>query len=197
MRFSPGLLRAGALTVLAWSTSACNTMLGMEDVALGCYVAPDYPRIEPGTSTSLKHRQNNNPELIFMLDPQTPSGSSGAKAELDIWLADNAGQHTVLNTPGTYQLTKEDAQPSCGICVVISISFNTPTSTVSQELRAFGQGSLTLTTASYNRLAGSMHDLTFRQVITTGGIATDVEDGCAVAIHDLEFDMPYDTRAAR
>lgn len=194
MRVHPVLdhvrFRASVLVAVAALTSACNAVLGVEDVALDCHVHPDFPLINSSNaSAELLHFTDGSytgPELHLKFD--TPGD-----VEMVISLYDNRPPHGVLNAPGTYQLVIADASThACGICVATYSDFPAAAGTESWTYQAFGQGTMTLTMADSIRLSGSLHDLKFRHVMDSDN-ADDVElnDGCSISVEDVEFDVPY------
>jgi hypothetical protein len=205
MRLYCVLLRGGVLAALASLTVACNAVLGVNDVSLvtpdahpSADAAPDTPSckvdahvqlVATGSSpSSLIHLTTGEPSLLIFInaDPK-PDG-------LFVQLYNNMGQHGVLNTPGTYQLTAADTTPAtCGICAFIDVNIDRTAGTSEQTYFAKGMGDLTLTTASTTRLTGSMHNLELRHIDTTSG--TDASDGCVVKIDTVEFDLPYSAAA--
>ncbi len=192
MHLAHVLVRGGFVTVLASSTMACNTLLGVEDVfPLDCHINSDFKKIASDTTTTSLTRVPNGsltaPELDFQLTSQQ---------ELVVGLYDNTGQHGTLTQPGTYPLLADDARDeTCGICVALYVDFDTGASTNSVTYQAFGQGDLQLSTADSTRLAGSIHNLRLRHVTTTDTSTTEINDGCTVTIEDVEFDMLYSPAA--
>jgi hypothetical protein len=179
MRLHHALLRGGVIIVLASLTIACNAILGVEDVSPICQVNSDITLVVPDAQASLSTFQEKSglkvPELVLRLD---------ANAKLTI---EPYGQ-----TSGTYKLTADDAQyESCMICVFINASSDMATGSALQSFWALGQGELTLTRADNIGLAGMMRDLKFRQVTRTDADFTEVNNGCTVTIHEVQFDMLY------
>jgi len=184
------LFHGSVLVAVTVPTSACNAVLGVEDVALDCHVNSDFPLITSDTAPArLVHFTDGNytgPELHLRLE-------TAGDVEMVIALYDNFPPHGVVNAPGTYQLARADATTTdCGICVAIYSDFATPAGMESWAYPAFGQGSMTLTVANNSRLAGSLHDLKLRHVIASD-TADDVElhDGCSISVEDVEFDVQY------
>lgn len=187
---SPRMHLRNLIIILPLLVGACNTLLEVEDVSsLECHTKSDYQVIMSDSTTILESFQDGGaiPRMRFLLN----------NASMEIRLYDKLGGHGILNMDGVSQsLTPEDAEfGTCGICVAISVEFNTETGVVNQEFRAF-EGKLALRTANSVQLDGSMHDLKFRHVITqsttTGYMTTELNDGCFITVHDIEFNKMYD-----
>jgi hypothetical protein len=198
MRIDHGVLDASArLAIIALSAAGCNTVLGVDDVALGspdataCDVDSHFQTVSAATApaASLSHIGTNVPFLLILLDRDTRPDS------LILRLIDNMG-HGMVNMPGpTIQLTATDAKPeTCGICASIEADFDSTTKTFGGTYAALGQGDLSLTTADTTRLAGSLHNLKFRHIDPSGG-NRDIDDGCTVTIDTVEFDLMYSVSA--
>jgi len=192
MRLPHVLLRGSVITVLVSLTIACNAILGVEEVALDCQINSDFPLIASNTSTSLTHFMDQGltgPDLSLVLNADADPDY------LTVRLYDNMGQHGMLNAPGLYLLTADDAKrDTCGICVSIDVYFDNASGNVWQPFWARDQGELMLTKADSTGLAGTMHNLKFRRV-SPADFNVDVNNGCMVTIEKIEFNMGYSTAA--
>jgi hypothetical protein len=192
----------GALVSLAPLTIACNSVLGIDDVALlppdatmvpdaaRCDVMPAFSLVTSNSSTSiLSHISGTtNSSMLFLLNTDAKPDSLG------VLLYDNKGGHAALNAVGTYTLTASDSRiETCGLCAVVNTDYDSSARTFSQTYWAVTQGTLTLTKADSTGMAGRIQNLKFRHVNISSGTTADVNDGCAVRIDDVRFDMPYST----
>lgn len=197
------LLAAPALAL----TSACNTLIGMEDVELAdeeppppppptCNVAERFGLIASNPeTTSLIHRggtSTGGASLLFLLNTDARPDS------FVMQLYDNMGGHGVLNAVGNYTVTAADAKlETCGICLLVNTDFDSSgAGSFRETFMAQAQGTLSLTTATTTRLAGRIQRLKLRRVDNSGGVTREVADPCSVTIDDVVFDMPYSTSAA-
>lgn len=184
MRLNHLLFRGILIIAIASLAIACNNLLGMEDVSLGCYVDSDIKQIVSNSSTTLVRSMDSSfSSLEFKLN-----GNINSPAQLNVELFNRFGQHGDLGMSGTFDLTAVDAggHDGCGICVWIS--FDLPSISISQEFWALDQGKLRLDVVDSNRLAGALYGLKLREVIMVDEDVVDVQNGCSVTIHDIEFD---------
>ncbi len=193
MRSAHALLRRGLAALLPLAT-ACNAIVGVEDVSLGqpdagvsCTVHPDFDLVvsNPAT-TKLDRHSNGGPSLLFLLNTDAKPDA------LSLMLYDNMGGHGAFVAGQTYPITAGDSRlETCGICLGIYTDFDRSTNTFSETFMALAQGSLTLTTSDSTRLAGQLQGLKLRHVDLSGSTTRDLDDGCLVAIDDVRFDMTY------
>lgn len=201
-----------ALLSLVTLTSACSSVIGIEDVELGngsggggggndggvdappsgnCNVAPSFGLISSNPSTSsIRRRADGGSSLLFLLntDPKPDS--------LSILLYSNMGGHGNLEVPGTYPINASDAKlETCGICALVNTDFDSTTSTFRETFMAEARGSLTIVSASATRLSGRIGSLKFRRVDNSSGVTREISDPCTVTINDVYFDMMYPTQA--
>ena len=187
---SPRARSGWALVAIAPFAAACNTVLGVESVALApdCDVDLIFGRVasDPATDGLFRH-SGGGPALVLALN------RDARPDVLNIFLYKDMGGHGVLEAPGSYPLTNDDARlETCGICVGIDANFDFSTSRVSRLFLAFGQGSLTLTRTDSNGVAGWLEDLEFRSIhVTTEGVTQEINDDCSVTIQKVEFDLNY------
>jgi hypothetical protein len=178
------VVRVGATLVVALPMLACNTILGVEDVARGCYFQPEYDKIQADATSKLSRTGSQKPTLKINLDPTLPPDASKLYAVFST---------TFVNEQQT-TITGNDAGPTCGICAELLVSFMTPTRTISQELWAY-DGTQNVTNSDTNRLVGSFHELRFLEVYDDNSdmasLTGPIPGGCSVTIHDVEFDMQY------
>jgi hypothetical protein len=190
-----GLMLIGATLV-----AGCNAVVGVEEVSLSppdagaamgsasCGVAAEFGLVVSNPATSrLDHRMaDGGPSLLFLLNTDTRPDALG------VLLYDNMGGHDKLIAPGTYSLTAADSRvETCGICLGIFVDFDRATTTFAQTYQARGQGTLTVTKADAQQLAGRIQGLTFRHVDTTGSTTREIDDGCTVRVADVQFDLSY------
>jgi hypothetical protein len=179
MRFVHAVVHGIALGVLATSTFACNTILGVEEVELNCHVAPELAAPPAAVSTLRNVVEDGDPASEVRVDLV-------AMATLYIRLWDGYGEHDALIAGTTYPLTSDDGSViDCGICIELDASFNTPTGTSRWIYAARAQGNLTLTVRTATQVAGSIQNLRFRHVTDEG---IEVDDGCSTVIRQLAFD---------
>jgi len=199
------LLRGG-LAALVALTAACNTILGIDNVAQGpavgpdagvdappCDIAPDFTLVAatPSTSGLNHHMSDAGASLLFLLnnDPKPDA--------LAMDLYDNMGGHGVVNAVGSYTLTAGDATlASCGICVGIYTNFDSAAKTFSQTYFAAAQGTLKLDMFDATGITGSLKGLKLRQVDLSGDSTRDIAGGCTVTIEDAEFTAKWSTAVA-
>lgn len=191
-------------------TSACSSLIGIEDVELGngsggggndggvdgppsarCNVAPTFGLISSNPSTSsIRRRADGGSSLLFLLntDPKPDS--------LSILLYSNMGGHGNLEVPGTYPINASDAKlETCGICALVNTDFDSTASTFRETFMAEARGSLTIVSASPTRLSGRVSSLRFRRVDNSSGVTREISDPCTVTINDVYFDMTYPAQA--
>lgn len=162
------------------------------DAPPDCRVKASLGTIVATPSTALLDRRADGGATLLLLlniDP-TPD-------VLLLALFDNEGGHQVLHAPGTYPLTAADARDeTCGICVPIIADVDLEEGTGVQLFFALGQGTLTVERADAAGMAARARNLTLRRVTISGGVTRDVNDGCAVTLDELRFDLPYETVAS-
>src|SRR5262249_52468007 len=173
MRFDRVLVRIGALTVLASSTLACNTILGVEEVALNCNVEPQ-PVAPTGAWTLTPQMEDTQLGYVLSIE-QAITGLS-----IELW--DDRAGHRILSAGNTYPLTPEDGTSGCGICVELTVTVVTSSGTVTWIYDALPQGSLTLTMRTSTNIVGSMHNVRFHHVIEDPANIIDANDGCSTTI---------------
>jgi len=203
MQSAHSIIRGGSIVAISCLVLACNSVVGIGGVALdpdakasqapvpdadrsACKLDARYPRI---TMTTLTRAADGSPEIFFAFDQNA----------LLISLHNNKGQHLTLETFGTYQLTAADSKlETCGICALAGADFNTATNSFAQDYVASMRGQLQITTATTTQLIGSMQDLELRHVYldTTMNTTTDANDGCTVAINEIDFNLAYSAGVA-
>lgn len=198
------ILSRSALAALAPLTVACNSLIGVEDVGLAppdgrppdamakCDVMPQFSLVTSNTSTSiLSHRTSDGgPSMLFLLNTDAKPDSLGAL------LYDGKGGHGTLNTPGTFTVTASDTKiETCGLCIVVNTDYDSTARAFSQTYWA-SQGTLTLSRADTTGMTGRFQGLRLRHVDISSGTTRELNDGCAVQIDDVRFDMPYSASVA-
>jgi hypothetical protein len=205
MRVSHSTVR-GFLAALVALTTACNPILGVNDVvpepvdatidmplSPRCDIAPDFTLVAatPSISALSHHMTGGGASLLFLLNNDLKPDA------LAMDLYDSIGGHGVVNAVGSYTLNTSDATlASCAICVGIYTNFDSGTKTFSQTYFAAAQGTLKLTTFDATGISGSLKGLKFRQVDLSGGAMRDIAGGCTVTIEDAEFTANWPTAAA-
>jgi hypothetical protein len=208
MRTSQWIHRA-SLTAIVAMTTACNAILGINEVTPEAMAGPhgpdasvDAPRCDilpaftlvaatPSTSALNHHMTGDGASLLFLLnnDPKPDA--------LAMDLYDNMGGHDVVNAVGSYDLMSGDAAlASCGICVGAYTDFDSGTKTFSQTYFAVAQGTLKLNMFDATGISGSLKGLKLRQVDLSGGNTRDITGGCTVTIADAEFTAEWSTAAS-
>ena len=172
-------IRGGAIVGVAALATACNAIIGVVDVSPICQVDADIKLVMSGAQASLSTYQDKGATASELVMPLN------ANANLTLDLYDT--------TVAVHPLTMTDAQfDTCNVCVYIESNSGTATGMMPQALWALGQGELTLTKADSTGLTGSMQGLKLRQVTTAQVAFTEIDNGCMVAIDDVQFDLPYD-----
>jgi len=199
MRIDP--VGLSGLLLVTSSAVGCNAVLGVDDVApildagqnaTSCGVDAHFSMVspDPAAGASLIHLGSGAPSLLIVLHAEANPDA------LFLRLYDNMGGHGVVNAPGTYQLLAGDALPeTCAVCTFIDTDFDRSTNTFSGTYAALARGELKLTVASATRLAGTLRNVQYRHVDTSGA-TRDINDGCMVTIDTVVFDMAYSASAA-
>jgi hypothetical protein len=184
MRPASVFLYGGLFTMLAFLTTACNTILGVEDVDLDCHVNSHFLSVSSDPVEFSQSRFLVGDQTIFQLKHALNIDANPDNLLIEINEKFLGFGHTPI----------ADFDPCIAVCVRIEADFDAATNMPLQRFDAILGNSLYLNPSSdQTQLYGSIIMLKFRHVNLDTSIENtiDANDSCTVTIDDIEFNFQY------